>query len=249
MIYLTCTPLNIKTSSCMHIILGKEEKSPHVTMAINHVKSVSSSIVKLGEHILTPRRFASYETVIVHNVSDINFMDALSRIQKFDYPERLKQVALDPHRQLVVYGNSIKFLGEHITRIPNKAIFNDTYKSPSIDTSTAGIKLFPKIRLDVDVITKMESTHYRNLVTTLSRTETFYGLDATVVYMLQPPEKPTVKYGKLYKAVGDKFIELKDTPSFATEEEVNDKQLRDPEEMTPSEVEVSEAPPAKSDTE
>lgn len=227
MIYLTQTPLDIKTTTCLHLVHPKEMNSPKFIVAKNHVKAQSQWVAKIGEAIFTQARFLSYETIIVHDITDTYFFDGLKKLSFFNYPKFLARAIKDTVHSVVFYGNSIKYLGEKVTFIPDKAIVNGSYTSSTVDIATKGLGIFPHIRLDVDVKRKLDNPNYKVLISRLARTETVYGLDGKVIYIHEPPNKPYIRYGEMFIAKGGDFEILKEIPTFIDDEQNQAQATRD----------------------
>lgn len=173
------------------------------------VKSESSQIARIGEHLLSDSRFFSFESVVLHPSTDKIQKDFLKRLLQGHYKERLQQLQHSPDKGLFVYGNSIQLLPEQILLIPKKeAVFMSSFgTSANVDTTTKGLDLF-KLRIDIDFDPSIKDSRYLRATRLLSNDFPIFLLDSKVLYT----SDGITKFGNIYKMDRGTLTQIKKLP-------------------------------------
>ena len=202
MLNLTCTPLEIKTRNVLHLVHPKMLKTPDVLAAQVAVQAGAAQIVTLGQTLLTPARFNSYATYVLHTVTQDLLPDLVHRLEHDGYKERFLKLKEHPTKMLICYDNAIQALCPKLTVIPTDqlTVFNRLWKTQNVSLDQPGLGILP-FRIDTHAERIVNNRRYLDIAYQITQDQPMYVFDSNVVYNFIPNRKPALmlKYGEVFK--------------------------------------------------
>lgn len=219
MLNLTCTPVEMNTQNVLHLVHPKMLNSPEVAAVQAATHAGATQIATLGQTMLTPARFNSYTTYILHTVTQDLLPDLVHRLEHDGYKEKFLKIKEHPTKMLLCYGNSIQVLAPKLTIIPTKdlAVMNRLWKTQNVSLETAGLGILP-FRIDVNAEQIVQNKQYLGIAYQVTQEQPMLVLDSHVIYNLVEQRKPKLmlKYGEAFKIFKNDIVETKNIEDLLT---------------------------------
>lgn len=219
MLNLTCTPLRIKTRNVLHLVHPKMLKTPEVQSAQAAVQAGAAQIVTLGQTMLSPARFNSYDTYILHTVTQDLLPDLVHRLEHDGYKERFQKLKEHPSKMLLCYDNAIQALCSKLTVIPTDqlTVFNRLWKTQNVSLDQPGLGILP-FRVDTHAEHIVNNRRYLDIAYQITQDQPLYVFDSRVMYDFVPNRKPALmlKNGEMFKVYKNDIKSVKNIEEVIT---------------------------------